>query len=330
MKIHLASIGVPEQHSTIPRLERLALLDRRREHELVADPEQADAIVFTECHLSGSGWSFSRIRDADEFRRFRDRCYVMDERDQPWLGLPGLYTSMPKPVFRPEYQCAWGYYFVSEPQERLPADFDATSEPDLLFSFVGSMTHRCREPLLKLRHPRAVVEEVQGFLFYESSSVDYEARRRRFAEILLRSKFVLCPRGHGTSSIRFFETLGAGRVPVVISDDWVPPFDLPYEEFCLFWPEGSTDGLVEALERLEPQAATMGAAARAVFDEYFAPGVIFDTFASTVAALHERRPWETFRRFGYPDRYLVRRRAHATVKTLLDKGRNAWPGRSSS
>ena len=32
---------------------------------------------------------------------------------------------------------------------------------------------------------------------------------------MFRSKFFLCPRGTGTSSIRLYETLSAGRVPVI-------------------------------------------------------------------------------------------------------------------
>lgn len=320
----MASIGVPEQYSTIPKFRRLAALDRKRRHELVPNPGEADAIVFTECHLSGSNWSFSRIRATDEFRMFRDRCYVMDERDQPWLGLPGLYTSMPKPVFRPEFQSAWGYYFATEPQGSLPDSFDTSTEPDLLFSFVGSLTHRCREPLLELEYPRAVDEEILGFMFYDPNSFAYEERRTRFAEILVRSKFVLCPRGHGTSSIRLYETMGAGRVPVIISDDWVPPFGLPYDEFCLFWPEGKAEGLVEELERLEPRAAEMGARARTVFEEHFAQDAVFDLFGESLAGLHAKRPWATFRRFGYPDRYFLKRRTHALASEAAARGRSAW------
>src|ERR1041385_4875007 len=40
----------------------------------------------------------------------------------------------------------------------------------------------------------------------------------------------------------------AGRVPVVISDPWVPPRGPDWDALPIRWPEGRTDGLVEALE----------------------------------------------------------------------------------
>ena len=54
-------------------------------------------------------------------------------------------------------------------------------------------------------------------------SPDFEMRRERFRSVMGRSRFVLCPRGKGTSSIRLYEALAYGCVPVIISDDWVAP-----------------------------------------------------------------------------------------------------------
>ena len=43
--------------------------------------------------------------------------------------------------------------------------------------------------------------------------------RRHYFERLVDSKFVLCPRGVGKTSARFFETLYFGRIPILISDE---------------------------------------------------------------------------------------------------------------
>lgn len=145
-----------------------------------------------------------------------------NERDDPWCRYPGIYASMPARSFRRAWQVAGSYRRFNDPAH-LVEPSRVRSDPDLLYSFVGSPTHACRKALLDLTGPRSHVEVVEGFLFWDPSSRDFELRRRRFAEILLRSTFVLCPRGNGTASIRLFETLAAGRVPVILADSWVPP-----------------------------------------------------------------------------------------------------------
>ena len=80
---------------------------------------------------------------------------------------------------------------------------------------------QCVRRIYALRHRRCVVERVTNFTFWDSKAPVFEERRHRFREVLEASKFVLCPRGQGTSSIRLYETLASGRVPVIIADDWV-------------------------------------------------------------------------------------------------------------
>ena len=48
--------------------------------------------------------------------------------------------------------------------------------------------------------------------------------KTKYNELLLKSKFSLCPSGAGPSSIRFYESLAVGSIPVLLSDD----LDLPY------------------------------------------------------------------------------------------------------
>lgn len=42
--------------------------------------------------------------------------------------------------------------------------------------------------------------------------------RKEYSRILARSRFSLCPRGYGISTIRFWESLGAGAIPVLLAD----------------------------------------------------------------------------------------------------------------
>ena len=102
MRVYLAATGVIERRrSPILAFERLASTDVRGRHGLVDDPEEADLMLFTECHLLGTDWRLTAIRDSDDHRRFPSKTMVYDERDRPWGAFPGVYVSMPKRFFNP-------------------------------------------------------------------------------------------------------------------------------------------------------------------------------------------------------------------------------------
>jgi hypothetical protein len=297
--VHLGSAGVPREQSCIPTWEQLAASDGVGRHRLVDDVADADAVLFTESHLLGRDWMRLAIRRSAAFRAAPNRAYVYDETDLPWCALPGLYVSMPARSLRPALQVSVPYFAVEDPRGRVD-DLDDGADRDLLFSLAASRSHPCRVPLFDLRSARGIVDEAVGFTFYDPSSKDFALRRRRFAELVVRSKFVLCPRGSGTSSIRLYEVMAAGRVPVVISDDWVPPPTIDWPACSLRWPEGRTEGLVELLEAHETDAEKMGARARAEYDSVLAPSVAFDTQIEALRGLCVAgRP--RMRRLGYPD-----------------------------
>lgn len=64
------------------------------------------------------------------------------------------------------------------------------------------------------------------------------------------ARFCLVPRGRAAWSVRFFESLWAGCVPVLLSDHYQPPFDALFDlsEFVIKWPVSRIDeSLVEFL-----------------------------------------------------------------------------------
>lgn len=266
MRVHLAQLG-SHRLDTPARLLGASHVAPIGAHTLTDDPESADLILFTQCHMLGRDWRLNAIRDHPLTRRHREKVQVYDERDSPWCAFPGSYVSMPASRFMPDCQRASGYLFY--------APIEADEEPDLLFSFMGSATHRCRSALFSISHSEAIVERVRGFTFFDPSSLDWEARRKRFRAIVGRSHFVLCPRGGGTSSIRLYETLSAGRVPVIISDDWKPPEGADWDRFSLRWPEGRVDGLAEMLEGRIREWPEMSRAAREAYQLRFAPPAAF-------------------------------------------------------
>jgi hypothetical protein len=298
MRVHIPRLGlgvVPDLPVT--ELEEFARIDRIGRHEVTADPDSADLILFPQCHMLPTDWRLNAIRSHAVTARYRGKVMVYDERDRPWCGFPGVYVSMPKREFDGRFQRSWGYRAVP------PAD--SPREPDLLFSLIGSPSHRCRRQLFELRHPDAVVEQVRGFTFYDSRSADFDSRRERFRETLLRSRFVLCPRGKGTSSIRLYETLAAGRVPVIVADDWVAAPGPDWERFSIRWPEGRTNGLIDLLEGRDRDWPAMSNAAAKAYRDFFAPDVWFHNVVDLCSELRQSVRMGDFPRAGRRDRAFI-------------------------
>lgn len=253
-------------------LRRIAALDEMGNHQLVDDPDSADAILFTEAHVFQSDWRRRGFRDHPLVQRHGSRCFAYDETDRPWTWLPGLFVSMPARYLRPSLHAAWKYHLVH--RDVVPGRGEYV--PDLLFSFVGSAaTHPCRRNILALRHPDAYIEDTTGFLFHAAPSQESAQRRSSYRKLLGRSRYVLCPRGHGTATFRLFEVLAAGRVPVIVSDEWVPPRGPDWGAISIRWPESRVAELPHLLERRDDWEDMAGAAA-AAHDLWFGENVFFD------------------------------------------------------
>jgi hypothetical protein len=143
---------------------------------------------------------------------------------------------------------------------------------------------------------------------------------RRYADLCANSKFILCPRGIGTSSLRLFETLQAGRVPVIVSDDWVPPRGPDWPRFAVFVAEDRIADIPAVLEAEEEHWAQKSALARQAWEDFFAPDTLFHYFISSLVAL-DRTPALTWRakaaHFGALSQYALRKEAKKHLRPLL-------------
>lgn len=61
----------------------------------------------------------------------------------------------------------------------------------------------------------------------------WQTSRREFLENMRESDYVLCTRGDGNWSVRLYEALSMGRIPVVVDTDLVMPYDflLPWRDY---------------------------------------------------------------------------------------------------
>ena len=281
MIVFLAGSCPVELNSYAPKLleefRAFATGDRVRQHTLAAEPSDADIIIFVDNHFY-PGWRLDALLEHPFLQRFPERCMVYDERDHPWNALPGIYASMPAKFFDAGSQRAWAYYRLSG-----NTVVRAGAAADLLYSFMGTPGHRTsggnrvRREILSLRDDRALIEDTSGFVFFDDRGdpAAHAARQRRFAETIGRSKFVLCPRGAGTSSFRLYEVMRAGRVPVIIADQWVAPIGPDWSKFSIRLGQAAVGQIPDILRQREADWEGMAAEAGAAYCKWFAPDVNF-------------------------------------------------------
>lgn len=94
-----------------------------------------------------------------------------------------------------------------------------------------------------------VIHRESVFLNGISSIEKKREMRRRFVENMASSDYVLCVRGSSNFSLRLYETLSAGRIPVFIDTDCSLPFDthIDWKKYCVWIDEADVASLPEKL-----------------------------------------------------------------------------------
>ncbi|HEY0368056.1 MAG TPA: exostosin family protein [Chthoniobacterales bacterium] len=266
-----------------------ALADRFRQHQLTDDPDAADLILFAEFY--GAGFHFELIRSHPLVRRFRDKCFLFCSNAIVIPFLPGIYASVEK---RWASSRTCGGFYAGVQSNEFTTYTPPRADLPYLFSFIGSIENApVRRRLTEISHPRGVIENTSAqfaqLLRENMPPNERDDYHRRYADLTKSSKFVLCPRGIGAATIRLFETMRMGRVPVILSDGWVPPEGPSWDEFSIRIREREVDQVARILELRENDAVQMGERAHAAWQEWFADDVIFHRAVESCLAIRERR-----------------------------------------
>lgn len=233
---------------------------------------------------------------------------------------------MPRRWANPFRQRAVAYRTIWNPFVNEYAERRAWRETKWLFSFTGQANVPVRKALLGLQGTRAKVTDSTPLRIYNSPpKQQLEAAQRAYADEILESKFVLCPRGKGTSSFRLFETMALGRVPVILSDQWVAPRGPDWASFSLRVRERDAGRVPEIIEAAEPRWEQMAAAARAAWEEWFAPDILFHRMVEACLDIRKNNilPERVWRKL--PDAQQVCYRAKGVAGRV--KRAVGWPGR---
>ncbi len=81
---------------------------------------------------------------------------------------------------------------------------------------------------------------------------------REFFRNMTEADYTLCVRGYGNWSIRFFETLACGRIPVFIDTDCMLPFDgaLDWKKYCVWIEEAELCDIAEKVLAFHAELST--------------------------------------------------------------------------
>jgi hypothetical protein len=73
-----------------------------------------------------------------------------------------------------------------------------------------------------------------------------------YKNLLETSVFTLCPSGSGPNSIRIYEAMSYGSIPIILSDKLVlPDLNIDYNEFCIIWEESKINELYSFLKEMD-------------------------------------------------------------------------------
>ncbi len=253
------------------RLRAGFALQAHTAHVLAPDPESA-AIVLAPIRMGGYGPFFEKLRRSPIYRRYAAKLVAYSPEEGQFPALRGLYPS----VSRKWALRGWALpaHYISAHIHRFAFQRDEILAKDLLFSFVGSSrTHPLRERIVQWRHPSAVLIDASArndaAYWWEKPNKDQLLATYR--DVMRRSRFVICPRGVSASSIRLFEAMEAGAVPVIVADDLELPLGPEWERCSLRVREAEIDDVPQLVERCQEHATEMGLAARYAWETYFSP-----------------------------------------------------------
>jgi hypothetical protein len=139
-----------------------------------------------------------------------------------------------------------------------------------LYSFIGFYSNNyltdIRRRLFAMKHPpNCLVKATNKWHFVDTVYRDqagiyskkYQPNHRQinlqvdyYNHLLVSSRFSLCPSGSGSNSIRLWESLGAGSIPIVLADELDLPAlsgDLSWEKTVVRIPEKEVDHMSERI-----------------------------------------------------------------------------------
>lgn len=246
----------------------------------VNDPQLADILL---------------IQEKQSFKNFR---YIKDLMKDPWISkyankvltinnddcatglLRGLYTSIPKS------RCTLGLHvsvpYMDFPNELVFQSPNKNDSPEFLAGWRGNpKSSSLRRRLFQdfQHNPNFCLETTKSWLNHS------QKEKQDYVDLILNSKFSLCPTGWAPVSFRIYESMALGRCPVIIADDFVPPLGPEWNRFALFLPENKLKYLFDFLIENQENYELLGQWASEAWQKYFHAEARIDYYAQSIQDL---------------------------------------------
>jgi hypothetical protein len=278
-----------------------------------ADAHTADISIITDVMDAHDRWWRLETLHAHPLIASRNpRTFVYNQLDTPWCSYQGLYTSMPRRWFNSDRQKAVAFCYLPNPGVLI--DRPERGLPKRLAGFMGAINHPVRRQLLEINDRNILIVDTSAFNIYNGDSS--QQYLEQYVNHLLDSKFVLCPRGVGVSSMRLFEVLAMGRVPVIIGDDYILPEGPRWSDCSIRVIETDIPRLPDILSNAESLWPMMAEAAADAYHRWFSPDVLLSHYIDCCYDLLSRKQWPESTWCRIPDPQLQEYRIRHQMQML--------------
>jgi hypothetical protein len=257
--------------------------------EEVNDPRIADALIIHE-EYSFKNFNHKNKLLADSFiSKYISKLYTINFDDSATGLLKGLYSQIPKLRLNPRLHVAVpnAFYYVNE------LAFSEKKEninPKFLGSWRGNLfSNKVRTRLLHFLKSKTDCQIVHTNSWWNHSVEE----KREYINLILNSKFSLCPAGWTSATFRIYESMALGRCPVIIADNFVPPTGPDWKSFAFFYPENKLKDLHSFLIQNEKFYLQLGLKAKEAYKNFFGAQILPQYYASSLIKLIQSSPGYT-------------------------------------
>lgn len=139
-----------------------------------------------------------------------------------------------------------------------PHPYKFQSDKKWMVNFVGGKTHPIRESANELKDKEGY------YISYDLHNIE------QYCRVIHESVFTLCYRGYGINSFRIAEALQYNSIPVYISDNFVNPWGLYFNDFGVVLNSRHVQFLHEKLMEIEPkEIIRKQQRCREVYEQYY-------------------------------------------------------------